>query len=209
MAFLAALGASVGETDVLIDMKAPLQYEPYDAFSTALIGGLGKLETLLDAFRNLVLIGTAIPQSFSSLRRGTDEIPRHDWLFYQAFRSLLPTAMRSPTYGDYTTIHPSFNAIDLRMVKPAAKIVYATRSTWATRKGGAFRDDREQMHDHCAAIMHDPRFRFRGADFSYADDYIRMCASRTVGPSNSTRWKEVGINHHITTVVDGLATLGV
>ena len=205
-ALLAELGATVEDTDVLIDMKAPQHYEPYGVFSTALIGGMGRLGAL-SAFRNLVLIGTAIPESFRSLRKGTDEIPRHDWLFYQAFRSLLPTGMRRPTYGDYTTIHPDFVAADMRMVKPAAKVVYATRSTWATRKGSAFRDDREQMHAHCATIVGDPCFGFRGVGFSFGDKYIGMCAIRAEGPSNSTRWKEVGINHHITTVVDDLAKL--
>ncbi len=73
--------------------------------------------------------------------------------------------------------------------------------------GGAFRNDSAQMHEHCSAIVSNPRFEFRGADFSYGDGYIAACAAGVKGPSNQTRWKEVGINHHITRVAEDLTNL--
>lgn len=63
------------------------------------------------------------------------------------------------------------------------------------------------MHSHCSAIVNDPDFEFRGSGFSKGDEYIAGCANGSEEPSTQTRWKEVGINHHITTVVHDLARL--
>ena len=86
------------------------------------------------------------------------------------------------------------------------EIVYTTPRSWAVRKGGAFRDNPEQMHGHCADLV--SRDTFKGAGYSSGDDYIAKCAVRQEGPSNQTRWKDVAINHHITHVLDDLATFG-
>ena len=73
------VGGSPHEADVLIDMASP-SYEPYEQFTNALVSAFGKLGDTV-AFRSLVLIGTAIPESFALVAKGSDEIPRHDWLF--------------------------------------------------------------------------------------------------------------------------------
>lgn len=44
--------------------------------------------------------------------------------------------------------------------------------------------------------------------FPSCQDYIAKCAKKTVGPSNQTRWKSVGINHHIMQVLSEIASLG-
>ena len=95
----------------------------------------------------------------------------------------------------------------MRKLKPAGKIIYTTETTWATRKGGSFRDDRDQMYTHCQAIMRDSKFNFRGQGFSGGDAYISDCAAKKKGPSNLSRWKQVAINHHITLVAEELANL--
>ena len=202
---IAEAGTSPDETDVLIDMGAP-EYKPYGVFAAALGHALGVLAPA-DEFRNIVLVGTAIPESLASVPKGSSEIPRHDWLFYQILLQNLPSNMRRPLYGDHTIVHPSFNAVDMRALRPAGKVLYTTSKTWAIRKGGAFQDNRPQMHAHCSAIVTEPLFGFRGDDFSHGDHYIAKCATGAEGPGNLTRWKEVGINHHITTVVDGLAKI--
>ena len=113
--------------------------------------------------------------------------------------------MRRPVYGDYTTVHPNFAARDMRLIKPAGKVVYTMSNSWGTRKGGAFRGNEAQMHKHCKEIVNDTFFQFQGAAFSYGDDYIFKCAAQQVGPSNLTTWKNVAINHHITAVANDLA----
>ena len=202
-----ALSVPLKQADLIIDLGAP-NFQPYEKFATALIGALRRLGDLT-VYRNLVVVSTAIPESFKNIAGGTDSIPRHDWLFYQVLVGAMPSEMRRPVYGDHTIVHPDFVALDMRMIKSSGKIVYTTTNCWATRKGRAFRDDREQMHSHCEAIVKDHTFQFRGANFSAGDSYIAKCAIRQEGPSNLTRWKEVAINHHITTVVDDLAKTAV
>lgn len=205
VSFAASLGIGLDELDVIIDLRAP-NFEPYAAFANALVAALKRLGDLHDV-RTLVLLGTAIPDSFAHLAKGSDEIPRHDWLFFKTFMTKLPAGMRRPLYGDHTIVHPDFKAQDMRLVKAAGKIVYTAPETWATRKGGAFRDNPAQMHTHCERVVAEPAFAFRGAGFSYGDKYIADCAVKAESPSSLSRWKDVAINHHITTVADDLATL--
>lgn len=203
--FAASLGVGLDELDVIIDLRAP-NFEPYATFASALIMALRRLGNLYEV-RSFVLLGTAIPDSFAQLAKGSDEIPRHDWLFFKTFVTLLPAGIRRPLYGDHTVVHPDFKAQDMRKVKAAGKIVYTTPDTWATRKGGAFRDNPAQMHTHCERVVAESAFAFRGAGFSYGDKYIADCAVKAESPSNLSRWKDVAINHHITMVADDLATL--
>lgn len=203
--FAAALGINLDELDVIIDLRAP-NFEPYAAFANALIAALKRLGNLNEV-RNLVLIGTAIPSSFSQIAKGTDEFPRHDWLFFRTLVGMLPSGMRHLNYGDHTVVHPEFTAQDMRMVRPSGKIIYTAPTIYATRKGGVFRGNEAQMLGHCSAITKEPRFVFRGGSFSLGDDYIADCANAKVGTGNQTTWKWVAINHHITTVVDDLAKM--
>jgi len=193
----ASLGLGLDEIDLV--------FEPYDAFAGALIAAMSRLGDLQD-FRNFVLIGTAIPESFKDVAKGADQLPRHDWLFYQSLLGRMQAGMRQPNYGDYTIVHPEFAPVDMRKIKSAGKLVYTTSTAWEVRKGGAFRDNPEQMHDHCASIV--ACGKFSGAGFSSGDDYISKCAVRAKGPSNQPWWKFVTINHHITHVLDDLANLG-
>ena len=199
------LQVDLNEIDLIIDLGSP-NFEPYDAFATLLTAVMPRLGDPT-VFRNFVIVSTAIPETFAGISTGTDEIPRHDWLFYQTLLMNLPGGMRRPAYGDYTIVHPNFEAKDMRFITPAGKIIYATERTWATRKGASFRDNRDQMHSHCQEIVRDPRSNFRGEGFSSGDAYISDCAAEREGPSNLGRWKEVAINHHITLVAEALANL--
>ena len=199
------LSLPLEETDLFIDLRFP-NFKPYQAFAKGMVIAINRLGDLWD-FRNFVIISTAIPKSFGDIAKGMDKIPRHDWLFYKTLLATLPKGMRRPVFGDYTVVHPEFTPMDMRKIKPAGKILYSTEDTWTTCKGGAFRDNPKQMHDHCKIIMNNREFQFRGPDFSFGDKYIALCAAGQTGPSNLSMWKCIIINHHITTVVDNLAKM--
>jgi len=202
---LSTLGLPVSDADLIVDLSAP-NFEPYEVLASLLIAKLGLLSHT-SIFRNFIMISTAYPESFENVKWGTDSITRHDWLFYKDHLVANSRLARRPVYGDYTVVHPNFTAIDMRRVKPMAKIAYTSKTGWHTRTGLDFRGNRNQMHDHCKEIVTDEIFGFRGEDFSYGDGYIAKCARREKGPSNLTIWKQVMINHHITMVVDDLASL--
>ena len=199
----ASLGVAVDEVDLVVDLGGP-NFEPYGAFASALIAAMRRLGDL-HAFRNFAVIGTAIPETFKDVAKGADQLPRHDWLFYRVLLGRMPAGMRQPNYGDFTIVHPKFKALNMRMIKAAGKLVYTTPGAWEVRKGGAFNNNRAQMHGHCASIV--ASGNFKGAGYSNGDDYIAKCAVHKEGPSNQARWKEVAINHHITHVLDDLSTL--
>ncbi len=204
VAMFSSLRVNEDEVDLIVDLGEP-NFEPYDAFSIALITALRRLGDL-NRFRNFVLVGTAIPETFKGIAKGQDELPRHDWLFFQTLLSKLPSGMRRPNYGDYTIVHPDFTPQDMRKIKSAGKIVYTTGKFWWVRKGGAFRGNEGQMHEHCAVLVRSGVFK--GNDYSYGDDYIGKCAIKKAPPSSLTRWKDVAINHHMTHVLDDLSMSG-
>jgi hypothetical protein len=204
---IAALGTALNvhphDMDLVIDLRAP-NFEPYGTFSGALQMAMAKISNLHN-FRNFVVLSTSIPESFKDVAKGTARIARHDWQFYCAFVKALPATARRPNFGDYTIVHPEFSPQDMRKIKSSGKIVYATSNDWFVTKGGAFLDNPEQMHGHCAKIIGEGIFL--GAHYSQGDEYIANCAAKTAKPSNLTTWKKVTINHHITLVVDDLAKL--
>lgn len=188
--------------DLFIDLNAP-NFEPYCDFATALTDKVATIDNL-GRYRNVILLSTAWPGSNASIRVGVSEIARHDWLFYKVLVNAHLGNLRCPNFGDYTLVHPAFRAVDMRTIKSAGKLVYTDSDGWWIRKGAAFRDNPEQMHEHCAELSKMPIFK--GASYSQGDQYIRDCAIQKVTASNLTRWKQVAINHHITQVVDDLAS---
>ena len=200
---LEALGVEVGQADLIFDLGAPQNYEPYADFADGLIAAIENVGDVA-AFRSFVLIGTAYPESLNITKPG-GELLRHDWILYGVLGSRLPASIPRPNYGDYTIVPPSFSAsIDFRKAKPAGKLIYTSGPKWLVRKGGALNSNRAQMHDHCAHILDSGAFC--GADFSDGDEFIEKCGKRTVKPTSPTRWKEIGISHHIMHVLKDLAT---
>jgi hypothetical protein len=201
-ALMSTVGVGPNETDLIVDLGAP-NYEPYNDFANGLGGAMSAIDNL-SQFRSYVLIGCAYPQIIGLDKPGGD-LTRHDWLFYKVFRGKLSGSDRVPNFGDYTIVHPEFTPQDMRLIKSGGRVIYTHKDTWFVRKGGAFRDNPAQMHDHCAYIV--ASGKFRGAAFSDGDDYIEKCAKKLKGPSNQPYWKRVAINHHIMHVLEDLATL--
>ena len=92
----------------------------------------------------------------------------------------------------------------MRLIKSGGRVVYTSDGHWTIRKGGALRDNPEQMHGHCEYIV--ASREFRGSTFSEGDDYIEKCALHLRGPSNQTFWKQVAISHHIMHVLEDLSS---
>jgi hypothetical protein len=202
-ALMSAVGVSAEETDLVIDLGAP-NYEPYGDFADALIAALSGLGDL-SFFRSYIMLGCAYPETVPLDKPGGNLV-RHDWHFFNAFIARLSSNDRVPNYGDYTIVNPNFTPRDMRLIKAGGKVVYTCNGHWFIRKGGAFRDNPAQMHDHCAFIVSSGKFR--GAGFSNGDHFIERCAKKLVGPSNQSFWKQVAINHHIMHALEDISTSG-
>ncbi len=197
------LGVKFDEVDLVINLGSP-NFLPYDIFAKLLNQMFVNLDNL-NAYRNFLLIGTSYPETFQNVAKGSDQIPRHEWLFYCTLHDQILAKVRLPNFGDFTIVHPNFQAVDMRMTKPAGKLVYTTPEVWEVRKGGPFLENTNQMHEHCESIVRSDKFK--GGNYSFGDDYIEKCAARVDGPGNQSIWKQVAINHHITHVLENLSKL--
>src|SRR5262249_53241083 len=140
-----------GAVDLVVDLGTPA-YEPYAAFAGALMGAFSHISNIAE-FRSFVLMGTAFPESLKEAALPICLLKRHDWEFYTHLIGTLPPGARRPAFSDYTTVHPGFVALDMRMIKPAGKLIYTAKNLWMVRKGGAFRDKPSQMQEHCEYIV--------------------------------------------------------
>lgn len=199
-ALMTDAGVSPNQVDLVVDLGAP-NFEPYEDFSDALLTALALLGNI-SQFRSYVVVGSAFPQPLGIDKPGGD-IPRHDWKFYKALIEKISKGDRVPHYGDYTIVNPEFKPMDMRRVKSSGKLVYAESESWCVRKGGAFRDNPAQMHDHCKWVL-DAK-KFRGSKFSDGDAFIEKVAYKTAKPSNQPFWKQVAISHHIMQVLEDLS----
>lgn len=198
---IANAGVSADRADLIVDLGAP-NFEPYEDFSDALLAALSALGDL-SLFRSYVVVGSAFPQPMGVERPG-GEIPRHDWKFYKILAAKISKGgARIPHYGDYTIVNPEFTPMDMRRVKSSGKLVYAESESWCVRKGGAFRDNPGQMHDHCKWVL--DMKKFRGSAFSDGDAFIEKVALKLAKPSNQPFWKQVAVSHHIMQVLEDLS----
>ena len=147
-ALMSAVGVSTADTDLIIDLGTP-NYEPYADFADALLAGLGGLGDLSE-FRSYVMLGCAYPETIPLDKPGGNLV-RHDWHFFNTFITKLGPQDRVPNYGDYTIV-PEFTPRDMRLIKSGGRVVYTSNGNWFIRKGGAFRDNPAQMHEHCAFL---------------------------------------------------------
>lgn len=193
------LGLSYQDVDFIIDLELPKSFQPYIAFAKALSAAIKRISRVTN-FRSFAIIGTSL--NLSEIRRPGGEPTRHEWIFYQQLEKEL-SGVRKPIFGDYTIETPEFISQDMRLLNPAGKIVYTTENTWLVPKGGSFRNDREQMIAHCKTII-DSGY-YCGESYSAGDKRISDTFHEIEGTGNQGTWKEVGVSHHITLVVDLLS----
>jgi hypothetical protein len=200
-ASLASTGIGPESIDLVIDLAAPKVFEPYSNFAKIVASLFSELGDATK-YRSLAIVSTAYPESFAITKPGGSFV-RHEWQLYRALVAELSDSGIVPSFGDYGMERPEFPSLDMRVIKPGGKVVYTTPTDWLIRKGSAFRDNPEQMRQHCRDILNSGLFR--GETFSAADEFIKNCANGGGSTSTLTMWKSVGMNHHMTQVVEDLS----
>ncbi|MBE0472117.1 MAG: beta family protein [Methyloprofundus sp.] len=185
--------------DLVIDLEVPRSFEPYLDFAKALSHAINKISKLND-FRSFVVAGTSL--NLSEIKKPGAEVVRHEWLLYKQLVNEL-ALWRKPVFGDYAIEHPDFISLDMRFINPAGKIVYTTENTWLVPKGKSFRENRDQMISHCETIINSGHFCQK--EYSAGDKRIYDTFHKLEGTGNQTTWKEVGVSHHLTLVVNQAA----
>ena len=156
--------------------------------------------------RSVTVAGTSFPASMADVTGPLQFWPRHEWSFYRAVLASLGENDRIPGFGDYAIAGHGFAQGDMRLLKPAATIRYTCDDGWIIAKGSNVRDNGFGQYRHCSGnVTNSPRYL--GAAYSPGSTYIDACRSGTASTGNLSTWRWVGSNHHITKVVNDLATL--
>jgi hypothetical protein len=201
---LQVVGVGWAETDLIIDFSTP-NYVPISAFVRV-------MQTLLamvpnpNRWRTVTLTGTAYPQSVATLTQPFQIIPRHEWLAYRMLVNQLGRDARIPTFGDYGVAHPDLVELDMRLIKPFAKLRYTIDDNWHIGRGTPVRTHGfGQYQQMCQLLTQQPYFSGRG--YSAGDTYIADCAAGRVATGNLSTWVWVATNRHLTKVVADLSIL--
>jgi len=200
---LTSLGVGYADTDLIIDQGAST-FRPTSAFVRMMLALVGMIP-MFNRWRTFTIVGTSYPDTISRLESPFPKlIPRQEWITYRALVNQLGSGTRIPTFGDYAVAHPDPVELDMRIVKPFAKLRYTIDESWHIGKGATVRTHGfGQYQSLCKQLMAQPYFDGRG--YSAGDDYIADCAAGTVPTGNLTTWVWVSTNRHLTKVVSDLA----
>jgi len=197
------LEVSPQDAYLLID----LQYIPPDNEKKTYISARSILKSIpqTGSWAAIILAGSSFPEHLSDIEPySAEEIPRAEWLIW---KEIAKKSDNIPVFSDYTINNPKLIDIDPRLMKMTANIRYTLDESWLVLKGGQIKQHRwQQIFEMCEKLTKDPRFY--GANYSWGDNYIYNCAQRTpgFGPGNAEIWRRVGTNHHLTLVVNQIAT---
>ncbi|EPN8224213.1 MULTISPECIES: beta family protein [Vibrio] len=191
-------------TDLIVDFRKGAEYQPTEDAVFMLSVLLGQLPDISE-FRSIYVVGTSL--ELDLVKKPGAEQKRSDWIFYKSLHTAIKADFPNLGFGDYTIETPEFSSIDMRMMKPAAKLVYSYEDKWIIYKGGAFRDAPSQMKDLCAQLVKDPQGYFYGENYSKGDKKIYDCSQGKCGTGNLSTWKEAAVSHHLTLAVYQSANL--
>jgi hypothetical protein len=188
--------------ELIIDFGSKSEYEPYERIGTLLISKIDSFES----YKSIYLVGTSLDFSAVTTNSLVTQ-SRADWKFYSRFYKDNFEVITNLGFGDFSIEPPEFAPnLDMRLIKPAARIIYSTEELWVIYKGSAFRDNPKQMHSMCYNFIYKSGFYIEKS-FSIGDLKIHECAHNLCSNGNMTTWKEVGTSHHISFVVHQLASL--
>jgi hypothetical protein len=196
------LTVGISEADLIVDL-CDQHFLPVTVFVQTLRASLQRLPTL-NRWRTFTVAGSSYPKTLADIG-ATAMVPRREWALYRELVRQIGHESRIPTFGDYAVAHPDPVELDMRLIKPFAKLRYTTPEDWYIAKGRAVRTSGfDQYRAMCDAVVRQPFFD--GAAFSDGDRYIAECAAGTETTGNLTTWVWVSSNRHITRVVADLST---
>jgi T4 beta protein len=156
-------------------------------------------ETVEDtgAWHSIIFQGTSYPEK-NPANHGEDElVPRNEWIAWSRAVRFSKHTPQHLVFGDYAA-----DCATMKFGKSGAPAIrhyrYTTAKHWFVCRGAKTDPDTVVMRDVCQRILNSGHFA--GRQFSVGDDYIYCTAVNTDGPGNSTTWRAVNTNHHVTRV---------
>jgi hypothetical protein len=162
---------------------------------------------LASKWRTLAVAGSSFPKSLGGFKQGISEIERHEWKIWLQIVTESNLG-RIPIFSDFGIQNP---ALPSGGRKGVPNIRYTAGDRWLVFRGTTADTRTPKMNDVAQykelVIQVSKHTEFCRENYSVGDMYIEDCANGTVPSGNPTKWREVGTNHHITYVVDQIASL--
>lgn len=214
--YITRLGLPLSSIDVVIDLGDNYSEENYSSGNDFILakGLINNLHSL-HQFRNVSLAGGSFPVDLSNIAIGVFSQNRHEWILWQQLHTS-GQLLRPVIYSDYGIQHPNFTRLATRFPSVTASIRYTGNNDfWVFRGKVANQYGYEQYGAHCQAIV--AHAEYAQPQFSVGDGeidtYAKTYAQYLSNPTGNYKfgspevWRRIGQNHHITKVVDQLATL--
>jgi hypothetical protein len=201
---LEALEINADSLDIVLDLKTPA-FDPQASLVAVLTAALTG-STAFGQARSVTIMATSFPDSMTTLKLPIQFVPRREWVLYKALVASLGPDVRRPTFGDYGVAAITFAQGDMRFMRGSPNVRYAVDDGWLVAKAKREKGGSNAPYPGlCASIT--ASGQFKGSTFSAGGAYIEGCSTGVQKRGNPTVWKWVATNHHITKVVDDLATL--
>lgn len=189
------------EVDLIIDLRSIEKNEIDDLYDIT-IEALSRVPQLED-WRSLILSCSGFPINLSEIPRDQIKlISRKEWLLWQ---SIVQESgiKRIPSFSDYAISHPEILEIDPRIMSVSAGIRYTGNEVWYIYRGKSVNIyGYEQFFDLSETLINSSEYC--GQEHCFGDKYIFECGTNREKTGNHTTWRQVGTNHHISSVVDQL-----
>jgi len=197
------VGLSIGQIDLIIDFKVVDSSRNVNRCVPLALNML-RWATTCGAWRSVTLASGAFPRSVSSFALGqATPLNRFDAMFFAHVTQGNPAII--PDFGDYSINYPIFGPTPPRAPNPNLR--YTDGLQWQVEREARGLAGNASFYTLCQRVVQ-ARY-WKGRRYSAGDAEIERC-SRSIGsPGSATSWLSFGGSHHITHVVDRLATLGV
>ena len=138
-------------------------------------------------------------------RDATSATPRVEWRVWSSLPAASGSIPRLPTFSDYAIDNPEYPDLDFRVIKMTANVRYTTDQDWLIVKGHVIQKGARSQYPGLAAGL-SAIAQYCGPEYSWGDGYVNDCANGEDGPGSATTWRQVGTNHHLTFVVNQIAS---
>lgn len=212
-AFLTERELTPERTDLILDLGTvgELVAEGVTALTGAFLADVPDHE----AWRTLTVSACAFPMSMGGVdRHSSNLVDRVDWLAWRnGLHSRSSSLQRLPTFSDSGIQHPSgVEGFDPRTMQVSAAIRYTLRQpeAWLLIKGESTRVSlpSEQFPLLATRLVYGAyRGHFAGGQHCEGCRCMKAAADGAEGLGSAEAWRRLGTIHHITTVMEDLASL--
>ena len=208
--FLNQKGLKPAEVDLIVDLGTvhDLVVSGITTLTKAFLGDV----PVHGQWNTLTVSACAFPYSMSVVGRDSHKfVERAEWMAWRDGLYVNRTDRRLPTFSDSAIQHSTgVEGFDPRIMPVSASIRYAVSDGWLLIKGESTRRTPPSRQFPVLATRLAYGFlrsHFAGADHCVGCESIKNAADGAPRLGSPEAWRRIGTTHHITTVMEDLASL--